>query len=288
MLQVDRENKEEVEEYLDELFAQIPELDGQPASFTQPQRGGNAFKKKNRTTSITNYLDKLEQRVNLDLSMYDEESLSSSPPPRVRRPTISYAQAAKRLSFQDESNTTRKTNNSSVTMTASLSTLTQDSLNDAMEQIRKETAQSIEKLRHELQTEVLSMENNIATAVINALKPPQAVIMETDTSDEISHQSTANDTITTMKTLEEKFDSLSTMVQMLAERMSEMVENQEQNQNKRNRPLESPTKQIVKSLASRQPAQSPPTKLPRPTAPQPPSTPPPNGYPSTAGTREGN
>jgi hypothetical protein len=172
-------------------------------------------------------------------------------------------------------------------MTTSLSTLMRDSLNKAMEQIRKETAQSIEKLRSELQTEVLSTENNIATAMINALKPPQAISMDTDISDEISNQSTAHDTVTTIKTLEEKFDSLSTMVQMLADRVSEMVENQEQNQNKRNRPLESPTKQILKAPASRQPAQSPPTKLPRATAPRPPSTPPPNGFPSTAGTREG-
>jgi hypothetical protein len=37
-----------------------------------------------------------------------------------------------------------------------------------------------------------------------------------------------------MKMLEEKFDSLSLMVQMLAARMSEIVENQEANQNKHN------------------------------------------------------
>jgi hypothetical protein len=146
MLQVERDAKEEVERYLDNLFAQIPELDGQPASFKKPQRGGNAFKK-NRTINITNYLDKLKERVNLDLSMYDEESLSSTPPPRTRRPMISYAQAAKRLSFRDDDNkNSRSVNNSSVTMVTSLSTLTQDSLNEAMAQIRKETAQSIENL----------------------------------------------------------------------------------------------------------------------------------------------
>jgi hypothetical protein len=37
-----------------------------------------------RATNISNYLDKLEERVNLDLSMYDEESLASTPPPRMR------------------------------------------------------------------------------------------------------------------------------------------------------------------------------------------------------------
>jgi hypothetical protein len=289
MLQVNRDMKDEVEEYLDELFEQIPELDGQPASFKRPQRGGNAFQKQRRT-SISNYLDKLEERVNLDLSMYDEESLASTPPPRKKRPTILYAQAAKSLAFQIDAGQKSQTNNNSTTaMTTSVSTLTQDSLNEAMEQIRRETAQSIEKLRQELQTEVLSMENNIATAVINALKTPQATAMDTENSEEMSNQSTANETTTTMKTLEEKFDTLSTMVQMLAERMSELVENQEANQNKRMRPVDSPTKQILKSpTSSRKPAQSPPAKVPRASAPQPPKTPPPQGSPSrSAGTREG-
>jgi hypothetical protein len=172
-------------------------------------------------------------------------------------------------------------------MTTSLSTLTQDSLNEAMAQIRKETAQSIENLRQELQKDVLSMEDNIAEAVIKALKTPNTISMETDNNDEMSTQSTAHDTITTMKTLEEKFDSLSTMVKMLAERMSEIVENQETNQHKRNRPEESPMKQILKLPSTRQSAQSPPSKLPRARAPQQPNTPPPHGIPSSAGTREG-
>jgi hypothetical protein len=79
-----------------------------------------------------------------------------------------------------------------------------------------------------------------------------------------------------MKTLEEKFDSLSTTVQMPAERMAEVVENQEASQNKRNRTVDSPMKQILKS-SFRQLSQSPPSKLPRATVPQPPATPPPNG-----------
>jgi hypothetical protein len=146
MLQVEREDKEEIEDFLDGLFSQIPELKGQPANFHRPQRGGNAFKK-SRTADISNYLDKLEQRVNLDLSLYDEESISTTPPPRIRRPTISYAQAAQRLSFQDDSDkNNRSFKNSGSTMAASLSTLMQNSLDEAMEQIRKETAQSINKL----------------------------------------------------------------------------------------------------------------------------------------------
>jgi hypothetical protein len=85
-----------------------------------------------------------------------------------------------------------------------------------MDQIRKETAQSIEKLRQELQTDVLSMETNIAEAVINALRTPNAIAMEMENNEDMSTQTTSHDTTTTMKTLEEKFDALSTMVQMLA------------------------------------------------------------------------
>jgi hypothetical protein len=126
------------------------------------------------------------------------------------------------------------------------------------------------------------MENNIAEAVIKALKTPSAISMETENYDEMSSQSTAYETTTTLKTLEEKFDSLSTMVKMLAER----VENQEANQHKRNRPEESPMKQILKMPSTRQSAQSPPSKLPRAMNPQPPNTPPPHGIPHSAGTRE--
>jgi Tfp pilus assembly protein PilP len=216
MLHVNREMKEEVEDYLDALFEQVPELDGQPASFLRPQRGGNAFKK-NRVTNISNHLNKLEERVNLDLSMYNEESIASTPPPKMRRPTISYAQAAKRLSFQENADKNPSANtNSNNTTTTSLSTLTKDTLNEAMDQIRKETAQSIEKLRQELQTDVLSMETNIAEAVINALRTPNAIAMEMENNEDMSTQTTSHDTTTTMKTLEEKFDALSTMVQMLA------------------------------------------------------------------------
>jgi hypothetical protein len=135
-------------------------------------------------------------------------------------------------------------------MTTSLSTLTQNSLDEAMEKIRKETEQSINTLCHELQTQVLNMEDNIATAVINEMRAPDTISVDMDNSEEMSNQSTAQDTTTTMKALEEKFDSLSTVVQMLAERMSEIVENQEANQNKRNRQAVSPMKQILQSPAN--------------------------------------
>jgi hypothetical protein len=90
-----------VEEYVDALLSQIPELENKPAGFNKPQRGGNKYHQ-NRVEKIKNYLDKLEGKINDDISMYDDDSEISSPPFRRRRPNISYAQATKRLSFQNE------------------------------------------------------------------------------------------------------------------------------------------------------------------------------------------
>jgi hypothetical protein len=91
MLIVERDSKEEVDEFLENLFDQMPD-NFQPGQFQKPQRGGNAFKTK-RISNIKNYLDKLEEQVQTDLLMYDEESISTTPPSRPRRMTISYAQA---------------------------------------------------------------------------------------------------------------------------------------------------------------------------------------------------
>jgi hypothetical protein len=45
MVLVDREMKDDVEEFLDSVFEKMPDLEGQPENFRKPQRGGNAFKK---------------------------------------------------------------------------------------------------------------------------------------------------------------------------------------------------------------------------------------------------
>jgi hypothetical protein len=93
MLIVDRDSKDEVEDFLDGLFAQMPE-NNQIAHFKKPQRGGNSFQKQ-RINNINNYLNKLEERVNADLLMYDDDERSTSPPTRPRRLNISYAQATR-------------------------------------------------------------------------------------------------------------------------------------------------------------------------------------------------
>jgi hypothetical protein len=74
MLLVDRDERETIEEFLDGLFKQIPEDKFPLGSFRRPQRGGNAFWKRH-VKNINNYLNKLKERVNADLSMYDDDDL---------------------------------------------------------------------------------------------------------------------------------------------------------------------------------------------------------------------
>jgi hypothetical protein len=73
MLIVKRVHKDDVEDFLENLFDQIPE-NFQTGQFKKPQRGGNSFMKK-RVSNMNNYLNKLEERVHADLLMYDEESI---------------------------------------------------------------------------------------------------------------------------------------------------------------------------------------------------------------------
>jgi hypothetical protein len=287
MLIVDRDDKEIVEDFLENLFDQFPE-NFQTGQFQKPQRGGNNSQNR-RISNINNYLNKLEERVQTDLLMYDEESLSSTPPTRPRRMTISYAQAARRLSFQTEtqSTTQSKTPSANETTATSMSTLTQTSLEAAMSKIRAETENSINMLRNELKNEVQNMEDKIATAVIKAIRAsPPIDSMDTEFAETNSTQS--SNTAATIQTLADKYDSLYSAMIMLTKTVTEMAEKQEQAQYKRTRPLDTPPKfRLPPNTDSPTSTQrSPPTKVPRADEIDRPTTPPPHGTPKS-GAREG-
>jgi hypothetical protein len=173
MVLADRDSKDEVEEYIDTILDQVPEMEDQPENLNRPQRGGNAFRK-NQINNIPNYLKKLEESVSIDQMLTDDDSeYSASPPIRSRRPTISYAQATKRLSFKNEMILgPNKDANSNVTntLTTTMSTLTQDSLDATLKALRLETEKSINELRSEMKQEVKNMEHNIAATVIAAIQ----------------------------------------------------------------------------------------------------------------------
>lgn len=114
----------------------------------------------------------------------DDSEYSASPPLRSRRPTISYAQATKRLSFQNETILgTNKDVSSHVTntQTTTMSMLTQDSLDATLQAFRLETEKSMKELRSKMKQEVKNMENNIAATVIAAIQnTPQPMNMEVE------------------------------------------------------------------------------------------------------------
>jgi hypothetical protein len=287
---VDREGKDEVEEYIDTIFEKIPEMEGQPEFFKKPQRGGKP-PKKNRMENISNFLKKLEESVAMDQLLTDEDSeYSVSPPTRRRRPTISYAQATKRLSFQNETvlglqkDSNEQTNN---TMITTMSTLTQNSLDAAIQQLWKETEKSISDLRQEMRTKVKNMEQSIAATVIAAIQSTQPINMEVENAENRSVGSASQDTTTTIKSMMDRFDALTQVVQNLAIKITEISEAQELNKNKRSRSPTSKAKDSTKPPATQTGNRSPPTKVPRPMAPTPPSTPPPKGQPELAGAQGG-
>jgi hypothetical protein len=131
MVLVDRE----VEDFLDEVFNIVPELKEYPENFKKPQRSGNSFRK-NQINNISNYLKSLKEKFEMDIQMGgdDNSDYTQSPPMRTRHPTISYAQATKHLTFKGKSvmKDPKDMLNTANTMTTIMSTLTQVSLNEAI------------------------------------------------------------------------------------------------------------------------------------------------------------
>jgi BMFP domain-containing protein YqiC len=290
ILLVDREFKEDVEDFVDSIFAKMPELDDQPGSFKKPQRGGNAFKK-NRIDNISNYLKTLEESVAVDQMLTDDDSeYSATPPMRRRRPTISYAQATKRLSFNSETilGQPKEANaNANATAMTTMSTLTQNSLDEALQKIRNETARSISELREEMKSDVRNIEQSIAATVIAAIQSKENPInMEVDSNtDGGSTGAASHDTTATMKTVMDKFESLTQIVIQLAEKVKLLADNQETMANKRSRPQAQQHSETQSNENTSNESRSPPAKQPRPPS-TPPSTPPPYGHPEHKGARE--
>jgi hypothetical protein len=135
LLIVDRYMKEQAENYIDEVLALLPELENQPANFKKPQRGGNAFKKA-RINNISNFLNKLEEQIDNENLMYADDDEDTTPPPRPKRFTISYAQAAKILNPASPQATNKLPTNqvtTTETTTTTTSTITQESLEEALQ-----------------------------------------------------------------------------------------------------------------------------------------------------------
>jgi hypothetical protein len=198
-------------------------MHGTKMKLNKPQRGGNAFKQA-RINKISNYLDKLEKSV-CDAAMLDDDvDEDSTPPKRPKRFTISYAQATKRLSFNNESILTPPKTVQAFPTTAmtTTSTLTQESLEELLRRFRIETDNSIETFRNEIQDKFMNMEDLIVAAVTKAVRTPtQEINTQSATNDTNSNYSTAQDSNYTTSTLTDKVDNLTEIVLLLTKDLKE-------------------------------------------------------------------
>jgi hypothetical protein len=284
---VDRHMKDSAEDFLDEVFSRTPELENQPMNFTKPQRGGNAFRKA-RVNNINNYLNKLEQKIEDENYMYVDDDEDTTPPPRPKKFTISYAQAITNSSNAQKSTSPTGQISASTSATTTTSTLTQESLDEALQRFREETNNTIAALRDDLNTKVLSMEERITNAIVNAMKTPREITTIQEQSENNSEATTALGSDRTVTTLIDKVDSLADAVSILAKSV-EILKNEHQTQQKRNRislPPSTPDKIMGNSQDRSPPSKQQRSRAPSPTLPPPP----PKGHPinSITGSQEAN
>jgi hypothetical protein len=151
--------------------------------------------------------------------------------------------------------------------------------------IREETTRAISDLWEEMKTDVLNMEQSIAASVVAALQSKNPINMEVKSpADGGSTGAASNNTTATMKSVPDRFDSLTQVVILLAEKVKTLAKNQETMANKRSRYPEQ--NQGSQNDDNGKESRSPLAKQPRPPS-TPPSTPPPYGHPEH-GAREGN
>jgi hypothetical protein len=284
LLIIDRYMKDQVENYIDDVFELVPELENQPVNFKKPQRGGNAFRK-TRINNINNFLTKLEQAIDGENLMYADDDEDTAPPPRPKRFTISYAQAAKILPPQLPSSNQNPPASqvSTNTTTTATSTITQESLDDALQRFRQETNETIASFKNDIRTEITSIEDRITTAMLNALRnAPREITTVNETSETSACTKESQQTIST---LVDKVDSLADSVALLAKSVETLQSESNQKRHQMSTSPKTPDTEMPDADSS-----SPPSKQQRARAPSPPLPRPPKGHPLqkiTDGAREG-
>jgi hypothetical protein len=285
LLIIDRYMKDQIENYVDSVFELVPELENQPANFKRPQRGGNAFRK-TRINNINNYLTKLEQAIDGENLMYADDDEDTTPPPRPKRFTVSYAQAAKVINPQipTASQNPPASQVSTNTTTTATSTITQESLEEALQRFRQETNETISSFKNEIRNEISSIEDRITTAMLNALRTAPREITTVNETSENSACTNAQESQQTISTLLDKVDSLADSVALLAKSVESLQSETNQKRNRFSTPPSSSDTEMKDAESS-----SPPSKQQRARAPSPTLPRPPKGHPLqklTDGARE--
>jgi hypothetical protein len=140
-----------------------------------------------------------------------------------------------------------------------------------------------------MKSNVQNMEQSIAATVITAIQSKENPInMKVESNTDGGSTGTAShDMATTMKTVMDKFESLTQIVIQLAEKVKILADNQETMANKRSHPQDQKQSETQSNDSNGNESRSPPAKQLRPPS-TPPSTPPPYGHPEQQGAWEGN
>jgi hypothetical protein len=206
-----------------------------------------------------NYLNKLEEKIDNENLMYANDDKDTTPPPRPKRFTVSYAQAAKtspavHQNINANSNLlTTQVSTSTMTTTAT-STITQESRKEALQNFQLKINSTIENFKKDTQKEISSIKERMTAAVVKALqKAPREITTVTETC-ENSACTNAQESQQTMSTLVNKVESLADSVALLAESVKIL---QHKNSQKRNQmaPPKTPDMEMKDADSS-----SPPSK----------------------------
>jgi hypothetical protein len=157
--------------------------------------------------------------------MYLDDDEATTPPKRPKRFTISYAQATKRLSFNNESILTppKTVQANRTTGTTTTSTLTQESLEESLRRFRIETDNSLDLFQKEIQDKFTNIEDIIISAVTKASSiPAQEINTQCIQFDNNSNYSTAQESSNTTSTLTDKVDYLTEIVLRLTKDLTEL------------------------------------------------------------------
>jgi chromosome segregation ATPase len=208
--------------------------------------------------------------------MYADDDEDTTPPPRPKRFTISYAQVAKHIVTLQNTSTNPQPPTSQVsttnTTTTATSTITQESLEEALQHFRQETNTTITSFKNDIQKEITSIEDRITAAMLTALRTaPREITTVNETSESSACTKESQQTIST---LVDKVDSLADTITLLA-RSVEIL--QQENSQKRNRlsaistmPPTPDDTEMPDSESSSPPLKQPRARAPSPMLPRPP------------------
>jgi hypothetical protein len=218
--------------------------------------------------------------------MYADDDEDTTPPPRPKRFTVSYAQAAKVINPQipTASQNPPASQVSTNTTTTATSTITQESLEEALQRFRQETNETISSFKNEIRNEISSIEDRITTAMLNALRTAPREITTVNETSENSACTNAQESQQTISTLLDKVDSLADSVALLAKSVESLQSETNQKRNRFSTPPSSSDTEMKDAESS-----SPPSKQQRARAPSPTLPRPPKGHPLqklTDGARE--